>query len=247
MQSRFSHKTLLITGTSSDIGRAGARRLIQEGARLIITGRTASRLEATAAELGPNATAVLDDVSDGRSVERLLPLVERLGPLDGLWLNAAVAAGAPLESTDRKMIGEMLEINVVAPMLQMAALAPHLRPGASVLVTSSSAVYEGQPNVALYAASKAALLAAARSWAAELAPRRIRVNALVPGPITSNLRSVLPDELRSQFEEQLAEIVPLKRVGAAEEAAAVALFLLSDDASYVTGSAYGVDGGLLKR
>ena len=73
------------------------------------------------------------------------------------------------------------------------------------------------------------------------------MNALVPGPITSNLRSVLPDELRAQFEEELAEIVPLKRVGAAEEAAAVALFLLSDDASYVTGSAYGVDGGLLKR
>ena len=89
------------------------------------------------------------------------------------------------------------------------------------------------------------MLAAARSWAAELAPRGVRVNSLVPGPITSNLRSVLPDEMRAQFEEQLAEVVLLKRVGEAREAAAVALFLLSDDASYVTGSAYTVDGGLL--
>ena len=106
-------------------------------------------------------------------------------------------------------------------------------------------MYEGQPGVALYSASKAAILAAARSWASELAPRNIRVNTLVPGPITSNLRSVLPDELRSQFEEKLADVVLLKRVGDAKEAAAVALFLLSDDASYVTGSSYVVDGGLL--
>lgn len=112
-------------------------------------------------------------------------------------------------------------------------------------MTSSSAVYEGQAQVSAYAASKAAILAAARSWARELAPRRIRVNTLVPGPITSSLRDIIPAELRPQFEAQLAEIVLLKRVGDAREAAAVALFLLSDDASYVTGSSYTVDGGLL--
>ena len=178
---------------------------------------------------------------------RLLPVVERSGKLDGLWLNAAYAVGTPLEATDKTTIEQMLQVNVVAPMLQMGALSPYLRDGASVVVTSSSAVYEGQPQVALYAASKAAILAAARSWAAELAPRGIRVNSLVPGPITSNLRSVLPDALRAQFEENLAEIVLLKRVGDASEAAAVALFLLSDDASYVTGSAYTVDGGLLMQ
>jgi len=110
---------------------------------------------------------------------------------------------------------------------------------------AASAVEEGHPGVALYSAGKAASLAAARGWASELAPRNIRVNTLVPGPITSNLRSVLPDELRSQFEEKLADVVLLKRVGDAKEAAAVALFLLSDDASYVTGSSYVVDGGLL--
>ena len=242
---RFENKTILITGASSGIGLAGAKRLVAEGAKVIITGRTPSRLQAAAEELGANAVAVLDDASDGKTLERLLPVVERIGKLDGLWLNAAYAAGAPLEATDKSMIEQMFQVNVVAPMLQMGALSPHLNNGASVVVTSSSAVYEGQPNVALYAATKAAMLAAARSWAAELAPRGIRVNSLVPGPITSNLRSVLPDEMRAQFEEQLAEVVLLKRVGEAREAAAVALFLLSDDASYVTGSAYAVDGGLL--
>ena len=242
---RFENKTILITGASSGIGLAGAKRLVAEGAKVIITGRTESRLRAAAAELGANAVAVLDDASDGKTLERLLPVVERIGKLDGLWLNAAYAAGAPLEATDKSMIEQMFQVNVVAPMLQMGALSPHLNDGASVVVTSSSAVYEGQPNVALYAATKAAVLAAARSWAAELAPRGIRVNSLVPGPITSNLRSVLPDEMHAQFEEQLAEVVLLKRVGEAREAAAVALFLLSDDAGYVTGSAYAVDGGLL--
>ena len=242
---RFENKTILITGASSGIGLAGAKRLVAEGAKIIITGRTPSRLQAAAEELGANAVAVLDDASDGKTLERLLPVVERIGKLDGLWLNAAYAAGAPLEATDKSMIEQMFQVNVVAPMLQMGALSPHLNDGASVVVTSSSAVYEGQPNVALYAATKAAVLAAARSWAAELAPRGIRVNSLVPGPITSNLRSVLPDEMRAQFEEQLAEVVLLKRVGEAREAAAVALFLLSDDAGYVTGSAYAVDGGLL--
>ena len=242
---RFENKTILITGASSGIGLAGAKRLVAEGAKVIITGRTPRRLQAAAEELGANAVAVLDDASDGKTLERLLPVVARIGKLDGLWLNAAYAAGAPLEATDKSMIEQMFQVNVVAPMLHMGALSPHLNNGASVVVTSSSAVYEGQPNVALYAATKAAVLAAARSWAAELAPRGIRVNSLVPGPITSNLRSVLPDEMRAQFEEQLAEVVLLKRVGEAREAAAVALFLLSDDASYVTGSAYAVDGGLL--
>ena len=242
---RFENKTILITGGSSGIGLAGARRLVKEGARVIITGRTEERLQAAAAELGDNAIAVLDNVSDGKTLERLIPVVEKVGSLDGLWLNAAYAVGAPLEETDKATIEDMFQVNVVAPMLQMGALSSFLNTRASVLVTSSSAVYEGQPGVALYSASKAAILAAARSWASELAPRNIRVNTLVPGPITSNLRSVLPDELRSQFEEKLADVVLLKRVGDAKEAAAVALFLLSDDASYVTGSSYVVDGGLL--
>ena len=148
---------------------------------------------------------------------------------------------------DQATLDQIFKVNVVAPMIQMGALSPYVKDGGSVLVTSSTAAYEGAPIVSAYAATKAAILAAARGWASELAPRNIRVNSLVPGPITSNLRSVLPDEMRAQFEERLAEAVLLKRVGDAREAAAVALFLLSDEASYVTGSSYTVDGGLIMQ
>lgn len=143
--SRFHNKTILITGASSGIGLAGAKRLIDEGARLIITGRTPSRVQAAADILGERAIAIHDDVSDGKTLERLLPAVEQAGGLDGLWLNAAYAAGAPMEGHDQAMIENMFQVNVIAPMLQMGALSPHLRDGAAVLVTSSSAVYEGQP------------------------------------------------------------------------------------------------------
>lgn len=242
---RFEGKTVLITGGSSGIGLAGAKLLIAEGAEVIVTGRTESHLAAAAAELGEKAVVVHDDASDGKTLERLLPVVEDTGGLDGLWLNAAYGIAATVEEADKEAIEKLLQVNVVAPMLQMGALSPYLKDGSSVVVTSSTAVYEGRPMVSLYAASKAAILTAARGWAAEYAPRGIRVNALVPGPIKSNLRAQLPDELRAQYEEQLADSLLLKRVGEAREAAAVALFLLSDEASFVTGSSYTVDGGML--
>jgi NAD(P)-dependent dehydrogenase (short-subunit alcohol dehydrogenase family) len=129
----------------------------------------------------------------------------------------------------------------------LAALSDDLTAGASVVVTSSTSTYEGAPRTAVYAATKAALIAAARSWAAELAPRGIRVNTLVPGAISTDFRSFMDDTTRSTFEAGVVSRVPLGRVGSADEAAAVALFLLSDDASYVTASQYPVDGGLTHR
>ncbi|SEM04302.1 NAD(P)-dependent dehydrogenase, short-chain alcohol dehydrogenase family [bacterium A37T11] len=242
---RFENKTILITGGTSGIGLAGAERLLNEGARVILTGRTEAHLTAAEERLSREVIIIHDDAEDEQSPQRLVDVVKKYGKLDGLWLNAAYAIGGTLETMHRDTIHKMFAVNVVAPMLQMAALSPYINEGGAVLVTSSSAVYEGQSSVSLYSASKAAILAAARCWANELAPRHIRVNSLVPGPITSNLRSALPDDLRQQFEEQLAEVVLLKRVGTPEEAAAVAVFLLSNDASYVTGSSYVVDGGLL--
>lgn len=242
---RFENKTILITGGTSGIGLAGAERLAKEGAKVVVTGRTEKHLSITAEKLGKNAIIINDNAEDEESPNRLASAVEKIGKLDGLWLNAAYAIGGKLNEMSKETIEKMFRVNVISPMLQMGILSRYINDGGSVLVTSSSAVYEGQSSVSLYSASKAAILAAARCWATELAPRKIRVNSLVPGPITSNLRSGLPDDLRQQFEEELADVVLLKRVGNPEEAASVALFLLSDEASYVTGSEYVVDGGLL--
>src|SRR5690606_38541240 len=116
--------------------------------------------------------------------------------------------------------------------------------GASVLLTSSTATYEGSPMASVYAATKGALVAIGRNWASALAPRGIRVNVLVPGPIATNFRSFMSDDVRAAFEADVLSRLPLGRVGTADEAAAVALFLLSEESSYVTGSQYAVDGGL---
>ncbi|CAM4388166.1 NAD(P)-dependent dehydrogenase, short-chain alcohol dehydrogenase family [Pedobacter westerhofensis] len=173
--SRFENKTILITGGSSKIGLAGAKRLVSEGAKVIITGRTEEHLISATEHLGKNVTVVMDNAEDDNSPERLVSVVKKIGNLDGLWLNAACAIGGDIITVDRDTMNKMFTVNVVTPMLQMRALAPYINEGGSVLVTSSSAVYEGQPSISLYSASKAAILAAARSWAAEFAPRKIRV------------------------------------------------------------------------
>ncbi|MBZ5487264.1 SDR family oxidoreductase [Halomonas aquamarina] len=141
--------------------------------------------------------------------------------MDGLWLNAGVARLGHAEEVTPAAFDQIIGANLKGPVLQMATLANHLHEGASVVVTSSTSVYEGAPATSLYAAAKSALVALVRGWAAELGARNIRVNTLIPGPIDTRFRDFMP--------------------------AAVATFLLSDDVSFVTGSQYVVDGGLLKR
>ena len=242
---RFENKTVLVTGGNSGIGLAGAKRLVDEGAKVIVTGRNQERLDEAKAILGVSAIVLADDLADGNSAERIVPIIKDLGGLDGLWLNAGVASGGNIDILDKKTISEMFEVNVFAPMLQLGAISSYLKEGSSVLVTSSTATYEGLAGVSLYSATKGALLSAARSWASEFAPRKIRVNTLVPGPIKSNLRSGLDPKMKEDLEKHLAETLLLKRIGEPEEAAALALFLLSDEASFITGSSYLVDGGYL--
>lgn len=140
--------------------------------------------------------------------------VSSAGPLDGLWLNAAYASLSAPEETDAAEFDRMMATNVRGPMLQLAALSPHLSPGASVVITSSSSTYEGAAATGLYAGIKGAVIAMARSWASALAPRGIRVNTLVPGPVDTNFRSFLPDEARDGFEKFVIDQVPLGRAGA---------------------------------
>ncbi|MDX1874537.1 SDR family oxidoreductase [Mycolicibacterium sp. 120266] len=245
MTPRFHGKRIVVTGATSGIGLAGARRLANEGAELLLTGTNPARIAHVQREIA-SATVISNDASAPDAGTALAQANAGCG-IDGLWLNAGYADIATITDTGAELFDAMMATNVRGPLLQLAALSDSLTEGASVVVTSSTSTYEGAPRTAVYAATKAALIAAARSWAAELAPRRIRVNTLVPGAITTDFRSFMDDTTRSTFEAGVVSRVPLGRAGRADEAAAVALFLLSDDASYVTGSQYPVDGGLTHR
>lgn len=243
---RFSGKNIVITGGTSGMGLAGALRVVAEGGRVALTGLNPARLAAAAEQLPADSLILSNDAASEADIEALGAALASWGRIDGLWLNAGYAQVGTLESVDAAAFNQMMNANVRGPMLQLARLSPMLNAGASVVVTSSSSTYEGAPTTSLYAATKGAVVAMARSWAAEMAERGVRVNVLIPGPIETNFRHFMPEASRRQFEDFVVGQVPLKRAGTADEAAAVALFLLSDDASYVTGSQYAVDGGLVR-
>ncbi len=244
---RFSGKRILITGGTSGMGLAGAKRIADEGGRVAVTGFSREHLEEAAATLPADALVFRNDVSDPDAVAQLVDEARKLGGLDGLWLNAGYAQVGSIEDTDAQFFDRMMSANARAPLLQLAQLTDLLSPGASIVLTSSTSAYESAPMASVYAATKGAMISMARCCAAALGPRGIRVNVLVPGPIDTNFRNFMPDDVRRQFETGLVNQLPLRRVGTAAEAAAVALFLLSDDSSYVTGSQYAVDGGLTMR
>lgn len=244
---RFDGKQILITGGTSGIGLAGARRIIDEGGQIVITGLNERRLAQARRTLGPQTLVVHNDAALPEHADELAALFADRGRLDGIWLNAGFADLGGIDTITADAFDAMMATNVRGPMLQLARLRPLLTHGASVLLTSSTSAYEGAALTPLYAATKGALIAIARSWAAELAPDAIRVNTLVPGAIESNLRSFLPENDRQTFESTVLQQIPLGRVGTCEEGAAVALFLLSDEASFVTGSQYAVDGGLIRH
>lgn len=229
------------------MGLAGAVRIVSEGGKVFATGLNPAHVESAQSALGEKGFTLVNDAADPMAAADLAKAAFSLGEFDGVWLNAGYAAlGAP-EELDCEAFDHMMAANVRGPALQLAVLSPHLKEGASIVITASSSVYEGAAATSLYAATKGAIVAMARSWATALAPRGIRVNVIVPGPIDTNLRNFLPQEVKKGFEDFVIGQVPLGRTGRPEEAAAVALFLLSDDASYVTGSQYAVDGGLIMQ
>jgi NAD(P)-dependent dehydrogenase (short-subunit alcohol dehydrogenase family) len=186
----------------------------------------------------------VNDAGDPAAADHLAGVVGEIGRLDGLWLNAGFADVADVDAVDHALFDRMMAVNVRGPVLQLARLDDHLRDGASVVVTASTSAYEGAAAASVYAATKGAVISLARCWASHFGPRSIRVNSLVPGPIDTAFRDFMPSDVRESFEEDVAGRTSLGRVGQPAEAAAVALFLLSDESSFVTGSQYPVDGGL---
>ncbi len=245
---KLKNKTALITGGNSGIGLATARLFVAEGARVAITGRNQTTLDAAAAKLGPNALAFNSDVLDLKARDLLFADDQRKVWSPRYCLPILVTGNmGSIEETSEATFDEVLRTNVTGAFLTIQAALPLLRAGASIILNGSIAPIVGFPNGAgFYAASKGGLHAMSRSMAGELAPRGIRINVVAPGFIQTPIweRVPLPADAVNAMTKRLLGSVPLDRWGQAEEVAKAVLFLGSDDSSYVHGSEIIVDGGV---
>ena len=243
---RLQDKKIVITGGNSGIGKAISEAVIREGAHVLIAGRNRETLDNLAAELGDRASAFRADVANLADLDRLAAAAgESFGHVDVLIVNAGIAKPAPLAETTPEFFDQHFDINVKGLLFTVKQFLPLLRKGSSVILTGSALDETGAAGMAVYSATKAAVRNIARSLAAELAPQGIRVNTVAPGPIETPIydRMGLPQEVAEGFASQVASKVTLGRFGKPEEVAPVAVFLASDDSSYITGARLSVDGG----
>jgi NAD(P)-dependent dehydrogenase (short-subunit alcohol dehydrogenase family) len=242
---QLENKIALVTGGNSGIGYATAEELVARGATVIITGRKKEAVETAAKNIG--ATGLVADQSDTKSASRLAAEVENLyGKIDIMILNAGTASFSPIDQVSEAEYDQIMNTNLKGVFFTLKSFLRILNNGASVTIVSSYIAFIGSPNSAVYSASKAALNAISRTAAAELAPRNIRVNAVCPGMIETPIFTKLgfPDEMIHSMKAGILPKVPLKKIGSPAEVANLLSFLSSDEASYITGSEYIIDGGL---
>lgn len=249
MSNRLANKVALITGGNSGIGRATARRFVEEGAMVIITGRNQQTLDETVAELGEaSVLAIRADSARLEDIRRTMEIVkETYGRLDVLFLNAGIAPLTPLGQTTEEQVDELLSINIKGVFLAMQAAVPLFGAnGGSVIVNSSVSSAKGFAGFGVYAATKAAVRSFARSFSAELAPKKIRVNSVNPGPVETPIfgKMGLNKEQAAGLSDQVTKHSPLGRFGRPGEIADAVVFLASDESSFMCGAELAVDGGL---
>ena len=239
---RLNGKTIVVTGGGSGIGRAAAKRFVDEGAFVYIFGRRQDALDKVAAELGDSVRAVAGSVADPADLDRLYDAVKaERGTVDVVFANAGTGAFAPLGEIPAEQYDAIFDVNVKGLLFTVQKALPLMKAGGSIILTGSSTGEMGTPSFSVYSATKAAVRNFARSWAQDLRGTGIRVNVLSPGPTMTELALEIVG--KEQF-EGFADMVPLGRIADPSETAAVAAFLASDDSSFMTGSDVAVDGGL---
>ncbi|WP_186124620.1 SDR family oxidoreductase [Burkholderia gladioli] len=240
--SRLQGKRTLITGGTSGIGLATAKRFLAEGARVIVTGQDPERLERARAELGSEVLALRADSAELGEQQRLAQAVaDHYGQLDVAFLNAGVSVWLPIEQWTEPMFARSLDVNLKGPFFLIQALLPVFANPASVVLNTSINAHVGAARSSVYAASKAALL----SLSSELLERGVRINAVSPGPVDTPLYDKLgiPDAYREQVGREILASIPAGRFGLAEEVASAVLHLASDESAWSVGSEIVVDGG----
>jgi NAD(P)-dependent dehydrogenase (short-subunit alcohol dehydrogenase family) len=244
MAQALAAKTALVTGGTSGIGLAVVRRFVAEGAHVVVTGRRQEALDAVAAELGDQVTPVQADASDPNGMAALFAAVaERGAGLDAVHANAGIGEFGSLAEVTAADIDATFSTNVRGTALTVQGALPFLNDGAAIVVTGSTSARGTERGFGVYGGSKAAVAAMTRTWAAELAPRGVRINTVVPGPTeTPGLKGLAPDDPAALL-KQITAGMPLGRLLRPEEIAAAVLFLVSAESSGMTGSELVVDGG----
>jgi NAD(P)-dependent dehydrogenase (short-subunit alcohol dehydrogenase family) len=240
MTDKLEGKTAVITGGTEGIGLATAKLFAKEGAYVFITGRRTKELNEAVQAIGANATGVQGDVSRLADLDRLYETVSRVkGRIDIVFANAGVGEFAPFGAVTEEHFDKLFNINVKGTLFTVQKALPLLNDGGSIILNGSIASVKGTASFGVYAASKAAIRSFVRTWTTDLKDRRIRSNVVSPGPIDTPLTKRLSPDLIAR----IVSTVPMGRMGEPEEVAKVALFLASDDSSFVTGIELFVDGG----
>src|SRR5271155_3560976 len=236
---KLEGKTAIITGGTTGIGLATAKLFVKEGAYVFIIGRRQKELDAAVEEIGSNITGVQGDVAKMADLDRLYEAVKAKGKLDIVFANAGIAEFVPLDKITEEHFDKLFDINVNGTLFTVQKALPLLKDGGSIVLTGSVAGVKGTPAFGVYGATKAALRSFVRTWTVELKDRRIRSNVLSPGPTETPVIGRQPADAIAR----IVSTIPMGRMGEPEEIAKAALFLASDDSSFVTGIELFVDGG----